>query len=264
MIGNGGTLRSVGWIMPNTYNALISRRMFMAAGSGLVAYAAIPKEAHALAFVCANCSTIVQQMLEYGQQVYSVGVQVQQYRTQLLQWSNMIQNTIRLPMNIWNDVANDIVRLRNLANIGSLLRGPGGGILGMLSSFDSAASEALSVADMVNKYNAWGQVAGQNITTMQQAMGLAGDQMTSDAMLLSAIQAQSDNATGQVQVLQAANEMASLTFSNIQGMHTTLMAHAQQVAAYDAAQSQRQAMQDQATIRFLSSPPAPMTGGTRY
>lgn len=236
----------------------------MVGGSALIASAAIPEEAHALAFACVNCSTIVQQMMEYAQQVYSAGVQVQQYRTQLLQWSNMVQNTIRLPMNIWNDVTNDVVRLKNLANIGSLLRGPGGGILGMLSSFDATASEALSVGDMVEKYNAWGQISGQNIVTMQQAMGLAGDQMVSDAMLFSAVQAQSDNAAGQVQVLQAANEMASLTFSNLQSMHTTLMAHAQQVAAYDAGQSQRQAMQDQTTIRFLSSPPAPMTGGNRY
>lgn len=214
--------------------------------------------------MCVNCSTIWQQMMEYAQQVYSVSVQLQQYRSQLMQYSNMIQNTIALPQHLWNMVSSDIVQLKNIANIGALLKGPSGGILGTLSKFDSAAYQALSVADMADKYNAWGQMAGQNIVTMQQAMGLAGNQMASDAALFEAVQRQSQNATGQVQVLQAGNTMASLNYSATQQMHQTMMVHAQQIGAYNAAQASRQAMGDQAAVNFLSGTPLPMTGGKRY
>jgi P-type conjugative transfer protein TrbJ len=167
-------------------------------------------------------------------------------------------------MHVWNDVSNDIVQLKNIANIGSLLRGPSGGILGTLSKFDAAAYQAMSLGDMADKYETWARMAGENIVTMQQAMSIADKQIASDAVLARAIQQQSESAVGQVQVLQAANQMASLNFSATQQMHATLMSQAQAINAYNAGLASRQSLQDQATVNFLSSPPVAMTGGKRY
>ena len=43
-------------------------------------------------FVCANCSTIVQQLLEYVQQLMQYAKQVQQYELQFKQWENMVKS----------------------------------------------------------------------------------------------------------------------------------------------------------------------------
>jgi P-type conjugative transfer protein TrbJ len=240
----------------------ISRRAFLL---GLPAAAvALPGRAHAIAVVCTNCSTIWQQVMEYAQQVYSIGVQLQQYRTQILQYTNMVQNTAALPQQLWNFVVSDIQQIRNLANIGALISGSAGGVTAKLAAFDAAAAQALSLGDMVNKYNTWAQMAGQNVTSMQRAMGVADSQMQSDAALVASIQAQSGSAVGQMQVLQAANEMASVQVSQTMQLHQTLMAQAQMLGAYVNGQTARQAEAYQATINFLSGPALPMTGGKRY
>src|SRR3954466_7811896 len=212
MIGSGAISIARGWIMPRIARRSLLLGLFSAS---VIALTAKP----ARAIFCANCSTIVQQMMEYAQQVYSISVQLQQYQTQIQQYQNMVQNTVSLPIHLWSNVTNDIMQIKNLSNIGALLAGNAGSITGQLAAFDSAASQVLSLPYMVDKYNAWAQMAGQNITTMQMAMGAAQSQMGSDAAMLSTIQMQSQSATGQVQVLQAANEMASLQISQTQKLH---------------------------------------------
>jgi P-type conjugative transfer protein TrbJ len=240
----------------------ISRRKLLLGASAVALAAVAPRPA--LAIVCANCSTIVQQLMEYAQQVYSIGVQLQQYRTQILQYMNMVQNTVALPQQLWNFVTGDIQQIRNLANIGALLAGNAGGITSTLANFNAAATQTLGLTDIVNKYNAWAQMAGQNVTSMQMAFGMAQNQMASDAALVQAIQAQSGSAVGQMQVLQAANEMASVQVSQTMQLHQTMMSQGQALAAYMNADAARQADADQATINFLSGPALPMTGGKRY
>lgn len=246
-----------------------SRRDFLLGGTAALAVtsAAValrPAPASAIAVVCANCSQIWQQMMEYAQQVYSIGIQLQQYRTQILQYWNMIQNTIALPRMLWNFVTQDIQQIRNLANIGNLLSGNAGGVLGKIAQFDAAATQVMNLPLMVNKYNTWSQMAGQNIVKLQQAMGMADAQMVSDAQLVAQIQAQSGSAQGQMQVLQAANEFSSVAIKQNMALHQTMMGHAQAVSGYMAAQTARTAEQDQATINFLHGTVVPMTGGKRY
>lgn len=246
-----------------------SRRSFLlgtaaAAVSVGTAVALRPAPARAVVFVCANCSTIWQQIMEYAQQVYSIGVQLQQYRTQILQYTNMIQNTLALPKMLWNFVTQDIQQIRNLMNIGKLLTGNAGGVLGKIAQFDAAAAQVLNLGDMVNKYNAWSQMAGDSIVNLQRGMGMAQSQMVSDADLAMQIQAQSGSAVGQMQVLQAGNSFASLSVKQTMALHQTMMGHAQAVSGYMAANTARQAEADQAAIGFLSQQNLPMTGGKRY
>jgi P-type conjugative transfer protein TrbJ len=241
-----------------------SRRRLLSGAAVLALLSASPRPARAVAFVCVNCSTIWQQIMEYTQQVYSIGVQLQQYRTQIMQYLNMVQNTVALPQQLWNFVTNDIQQIKNLANIGALLAGNAGGITATLANFNAAASQTLGLADIVNKYNSWSQMAGQNVTNMQLAFGMAQNQMASDAALVQSIQAQSDSAVGQMQVLQAANEMASVQVSQTMQLHQTMMSQGQALAAFMNADAARQAEADQATINFLAAPLLPMTGNKRY
>jgi P-type conjugative transfer protein TrbJ len=107
-------------------------------------------------------------------------------------------------------------------------------------------------------------MTGENIVSLQKSMGMAQAQMVSDADLTARIQAQSGSAIGQMQVLQAANEFASVQIGQTMRLHQTMMAHAQAVSGFMTAQTARQAEQDQASINFLSGPDLPMTGGKRY
>src|SRR3954454_13869409 len=121
----------------------ISRRKLLLGASALALAAA--EASPALAIVCANCSTIWQQLMEYAQQVYSNGVQLQQYRTQILQYMNMVQNTATLSQHLWNFVTSDIQQIKTLANIGALFSRNAVDITSKLASITAAATQVLTL-----------------------------------------------------------------------------------------------------------------------
>ena len=54
-----------------------------------------PRPAHAQ-FVCANCSDIFTQLMEYSEQLLQYAKQVQQYQTQLQQYQDQLKNSVSL------------------------------------------------------------------------------------------------------------------------------------------------------------------------
>src|SRR6202008_2265208 len=87
-----------------------------------------------LAVQCENCSTIWNQLLEYGKQVQQLATQLQSYETQLQQYANMVTNTLALPQQLRGQVESDIMQVRNLSNAASLLSGNAGSIVTRLQS----------------------------------------------------------------------------------------------------------------------------------
>ncbi len=80
----------------------------------------------------------------------------------------------------------------------------------------------------------------------------------------SATRAHSRTAAGQMQAIQAGNELAGLTNTQLQQIQTTLTAAAQEQATRDMIAADRQAMQDAQYEAFMAPPPPAATGGTSY
>ena len=119
---------------------------FALAATVLVVLAAAPHSAQSqLAVTCVNCSTIWNQLLEYGKQVQQLATQLQSYQTQLQQYANMVTNTLALPQQLWGQVQGDIMQVRNLSNAASLLSGNAGSIVTRLQSASAYANLALAL-----------------------------------------------------------------------------------------------------------------------
>jgi len=224
-----------------------------------------PHRSEAFIVTCANCSDIVTQLWQQAKQAEQYLTQIQQYQTQIQQYANMVQNTVALPQSIWTNVQGDIMQLRSLTNAASLLTGNSGSIMSRLQSAQGYANQASFLPQNIgSQFTSWQQTLGQAGNSLGRTLGLQQQQMNSDAVMQRAIQAQSQSATGQMQVLQASVEMAGITNYNLQQVQSTLANAAQAQATRDLVVADRQASEDAAMQRLLHSQPVVTTGYKGY
>lgn len=218
-----------------------------------------------LATVCVNCSTMWTQMLQYGKEAESVATQLQMKATQLQQYANQIQNTVALPMQVWGTAQSDLMQVRNLANAGSILSGNAGSIVSRLQAAGAYASMVTTMpTSFRNQFTSWQTTLGSNLNTFGRTLGLQQSQSASDVALLAAIQRHSQSAQGQMQALQAGNELASMTAQQLMQLRQTVAAQAQLQGGWIAVQAERQAAEDAALRQFLSAPQLAAQSNPRY
>ena len=214
---------------------------------------------------CPTCSSLVEELVSDAKQAQQYATQLSQYQTQLSQYANMIQNTVALPQSIWSNVQGDILQIRNLTNAASLLTGNSGSILTRLQSAQSYAGQVSYLPTNIgSQFSMWQTTMGNASNSLGRTLGVQQGQENNYTALQAAIQAHSQTAAGQMQAIQAGNEMAALTNTQLNQIQTTLVAAAQEQATRDDIQAERQALADQATAQFLSAPYAPLTGWPTY
>jgi type IV secretion system protein TrbJ len=216
------------------------------------------------AVTCVNCSTTWTQLLEYGKQAQQLETQLQQYETQLQQYANMVTNTVALPQELWGNVQSDIMQVRNLSNAASLLSGNAGSIITRLQSASGYASQAASLGNIGNQLTTWQQTIGNNVSTLGRALGLQQGQEATDATLLTSLESHSQTAQGQMQAIQAGNELAHANAVQLQEIQTTLSTTAQMQATGMAVDADRRASEDAAMLHFSTPQPIQTSGYPQY
>ena len=214
---------------------------------------------------CANCSSLFEQLKSDAMQLQQKIMQLQQYQLQFQQYQNMIRNTVALPQQVWGNVSGDIMQVRNITNAASLLTGSNGSIMTRLSNAQGYANQAISMpANFGGQLTMWQQNLGNASNSLGRTLGLQQQQMQNDALVQQRIQAQSASAIGQMQAIQAGNEMAALTSTQLNEMQTTLTAMAQETATKDLNEADRSAEQDAALQIMLQGNNVNTTGYRGY
>jgi len=210
---------------------------------------------------CPTCASLAEELLSDAKQAQQYLTQVAQLQTELNQYSNMVTNTVRLPTEIFAGVQNDIMQVRNIANAASLLTGNSDTILTRLQSASGYVNMATNVpANIGSQFTIWSSTLGKAGNTLGSTLGVQQSQLSSYTALQAAIQTHSQTAAGQMQAIQAGNELASLTNTQLQQIQTTLTAAAQEQATRDIVAADQQAAQEAAMLRFLQYQPVATTG----
>jgi type IV secretion system protein TrbJ len=245
----------------------VGRRLALVASVTLAAISRVghPHSAQAQAAVhCENCSTVWNQLLEYGKQLQQLATQLQSYETQLQQYANMVTNTLALPQQLWGQVQSDIMQVRNLSNAASLLSGNAGSIVVRLQSASAYTGQVASLGNIPGQFTTWQQTIGNSVATLGKTLGLQQDQQASDADLLAALEQHSQSAAGQMQAIQAGNELAHATVAQLQEIQATLNVTAQTQATKMAVDADRRALQDAAMLHFSTPAPIQTSGYQQY
>lgn len=189
-----------------------------------------------------------------------MATQLQQYQTQLEQYANMVTNTVALPQEIWGTVQSDIMQVQALSNAASLLSGNSGSMISRLQSASAYANQVASLGNIAGQVSTWQQTIGNNLSTMGRTLGLQQSQQQNQAAILQALQQHSQSAQGQMQAIQAGNELAGANAAQLAQIQATLTATAQMQASDAAVAADRRATEDAAMLHFAQPPSVATTG----
>jgi type IV secretion system protein TrbJ len=230
-----------------------------------VASISAPRPAEAQwAVACVNCATMWTQLLQYAKEAQAMATQLQQYQTQLQQYANMVTNTAALPQEVWGTVQSDIMQVQALSNAASLLSGNSGSMISRLQSASAYANQASSLGNIAGQFGTWQQTIGNNLSTMGRTLGLQQSQQQNQAAIIQALQRHSQSAQGQMQAIQAGNELAGANAAQLAQIQATLTATAQMQASNAAVAADRQAAEDAAMLHFATPQPVATTGYHQY
>ena len=116
----------------------------------------------------------------------------------------------------------------------------------------------LSLAELISP--SWLTLHFRLTGNLGRTLGLQQSQQQSDAALLAQLQQHSQSATGQMQAIQAGNELASANGAQLMQIQATLSATGQMIASNAAVAADRRGLEDAARQHFAEPVPVPVTG----
>ncbi|WJF91473.1 P-type conjugative transfer protein TrbJ [Paraburkholderia bonniea] len=216
-----------------------------------------------------DATNVVQTTVSAMQNVAAVEKQIQQYQTQLQQYQNMLQNTLAPAAWVWDQANQTINKLLQAQDTLSYYKNQAGSIDSYLSRYQDVAYYRTSPC-----FTGSGCTDAQRQVVLDaQANGSEAQKRANDAVLkgvdqqqqtlvtdstnLQRLQSQASGATGQMQAIQAANQLASAQANQLLQIRGVLVA--QQNAAATRAQvvMDREAQQAAADQQALSGKNAP-------
>ena len=198
------------------------------------------------------------------QSVAAVVKQIEQYRTQLMQYENMLQNTAAPSSYIWDQADQTITKLLEAQNTLSYHRNQAGSLENYLSKFQDAShystspcfgSQTCSDQDQRAIVTARAEAStARKLSTDALLMSVDRQQNTlqRDANNLANMQRQAVNAEGQMQAIQSANQLASAQANQLIQIRSLIVAQQSAVATEAQIAGDRESQQQAADQHALS------------
>lgn len=185
------------------------------------------------------------------------GLQTQQLATQLKQWQDMVNNSVRLTDSQWASVSRDINRFRDVYR---QTRSLAGDVKDLDRQFKNTFKDYKSFSSgkrgksFEEEYANWADNGFDNARTAMKAAGMQVDMMADEDAVLADLVAQSKSASGRMEALQVANEMAAQQVQQTQKLRQLMTAQINMQAQALAQATQRQAAEDANTNRYFNEP----------
>lgn len=194
---------------------------------------------------CPQCSTIWEQVVQTGNQM-------QQIQNQMTQISQGARNLTALPQQMWNSFTAPLNQMMNLV----------GSAQGLAYQSINSANQVKQIygdpsgilANYQQKLQGWVSNNQSQIASILQANKINATASMSNAQQIQAIAGASQSAVGQLQVMQAANQIAALQANQLQGLQADIQAGNQYMMNYTAAQDAQKAQEANVKARFYNAP----------
>jgi P-type conjugative transfer protein TrbJ len=219
----------------------------------------VPQRADAqLATVCVNCSDIISQGMELGEQINTQINTAQQLATQIQQYQNMVVQGTKLPGQVWGNVQQDLSQLSNIVSSGSNIAYRTSNLADRFNQAFPNFNQLVGNSDLQqnasSQYTQWSQENYDAARTSLQAAGIQADQMDNENAIMSTLQSHSSNAAGQMQAIQASNEIAAQQVQQMQKLRQLVMAQTNMQAQAIAAQTRKEEAERAVHQQFITDP----------
>lgn len=215
-----------------------------------------------------DAANLSQTVLSATENVAQTLKQIEQYQTQLQQYENMLKNTMAPAAYLWDKISGTIDKLRNAVNTLNYYKNSLGNIDAYLAKFQNASFyknspcfTAKGCSDAEREAIKAIQRLGSEAQKMANDAFFKGldqqqDALTADAAQLERLQSAAQGATGQLQALGFANQLASQQASQLLQMRAALLAAQSAIATRNQVLADREAQQQAASEHRYSVPAA--------
>lgn len=186
----------------------------------------------AKAIVCPQCATEWTQLMNNFELIQQYMTQVDQLRTQIKQYEDMVKQGLQVPETIWSEAKANLAELDQLVRNSQALAYNTDDIAGKLKElYPGYDAYANGDAD----FGRWARNMDNTVETVLENAGMQADQFGTEADTMRRLEQQSSSAQGRLQAIQAGNAMAAQTFGQLQKLRQLMIAQtelqAQRIAA---------------------------------
>lgn len=195
--------------------------------------------------------------------------QIEQYRLQLQQYINMLQNTMNPGLFIWDDAVTTMNDLRYMIDTLSFYKSMYGSVANFTGHFHDLAFYRTSRcftgggcspqewATILQNEAIGAQSQNQSIKALFRGLERQQDTLGIDAQRLKRVQTAAQSTNGQVEAIQYANMLASEEANQLLQIRAALLAQQNMDAARAQAIADREAKEMAANRTFRSTTPQP-------
>ncbi|WP_236769804.1 P-type conjugative transfer protein TrbJ [uncultured Agrobacterium sp.] len=216
----------------------------------------------------ANNAQLIDLLKSSGIQVDNQLTQItqlaEQIQNQLKIYENMLQNTARLPDNIWGQVERDLNRLRSIVDQGQSISFSMGNADDVLQqrfkSYSDLKTDLPNAETFSNTYQSWSDTNRDTIGSTLKAASLTADQFNTEEGTMSSLRLMSESADGQMKALQVGHQIAAQQVSQMQKLRGLVSQHMTMMGTWlQSEQSDKDLAQARRQEFFKST--APSTSG---
>lgn len=228
-----------------------------------VGFGSAPRPAHAQ-FVCANCSTWLQQLLEYAEQLLQYAKQIEQYQLQIDQYRNQVKNTMTIGRVTFDNALATVRGIEQVMNNPSLTN-----IRYMMGSLDSDFNRSyrdvygqmqvlrgITGQQALQDYTARNRQAYDTALSALRAARSQSNDLTSDQARMDEAGAELIGADGNLDALQAAGEYAQMTAQQLMKMRQLALIQIQMQSTVIADQARKDEIERAALELWVEDRPA--------
>ncbi len=201
-------------------------------------------------------ATLPEQIVQEGTAIEQLAKQAQEVESQIQMVMNMVQNTVSLPIQLWQTAMGPIAQLIQVASQAQGLSYAAQNIAGTFQQ-EYGSGAGVLLPQYSQSLQQWTQNTNSQIQAALQQFGLQSSQFKTQQSALQTVENASQSATGRMQVLQAANQIAGMEVNQIQGLQQTIMAGQTPMLNYIAKKNNSEQQDDNQIRNWLMENPTP-------
>jgi P-type conjugative transfer protein TrbJ len=193
---------------------------------------------------CTNCSTITNQLLQYAKEAESALTEAQQLDQQMNMYKNMVTQGTLLSNLQWGTLSQDISNLNSLVSRGTSISYATSNLESKFTSsfpgYSSFLSSTPNASQTQADLAAWSSQTNSAVSNSLMASQQQMNDVDQENGTMTTIQQHSSSAIGQMQAIQAGNEMSTQIVQQLQKLRqliaTEMTLQAQAIAAQQRTQ----------------------------
>ncbi len=217
---------------------LVSASLIGGAVSVTPSYALIPVTDAAL-----NSQTTLNQVMNYIIYVEELINSYNQITNQLDQIQNQAKNLANMPMSAWDNAQDALSQMSNIMsegnNISYAMQDVSAKMKQMYPGYEDFSTT--SGKTYQQQYKGWTDDNMQNLTNTMGVLRQNNDDMQNESGLVNQLKSLSGGAQGNLQAVQAGNQIAAEQVAQLQKLRALMMAQTQAQTKYMAMQTQKEA-----------------------